>query len=36
MKLEGFMEFIKFINVYRHSERKEQEDFMKRMLKVPI
>ena len=33
MKLEGFIEFIKFINVYTHSERKEQEDFTKGMLR---
>ena len=29
VKLEGFNEFVKLINVYTHSDRKDQEKFMK-------
>ena len=36
MKLEGFIEFIKFINAYTHSERKDEVELMKRILKIPI
>ena len=35
VKLEGFIEFIKFINAYTHSERKNQVEFMK-VLKITI
>ena len=36
MKLEGFIEFIKFVNAYTRSERKNEEELMKRILKTPI
>ena len=36
VKLEGFIEFIKFINAYTHSERKNQVEFMKGILKITI
>ena len=32
--LEGFIEFIKFINAYTQRERKNQEEFMKGVLKI--
>ena len=36
VKLGGFIEFIKFINLYTHSERKDQQEFIKGILKIPI
>ena len=36
MKLEGFIEFIKFINAYTHTEGKNQEEFMKGIWKFQV
>ena len=32
MKLEGFIEFLKFVNVYTPRERKDQQEFMNGIL----
>ena len=36
MKLEGFFGFIKFVNANTRSDRKDEEELMKRILKIPI